>query len=135
MKITALQIGSFSGLVAVALGALGAHYISLENRFDIKISDAWETAALYQLFHALALILVHLAYPHKKWANRMFCLGTVLFSGSIVRTVLYKLYAYDAKTKKIPRATRNKAIDFVYPHTLLVLLILMFSLIALLRGS
>ena len=83
MKVTALQIGSFSGLVAVALGALGAHYISPENGFGIKISDAWETAALYQLFHALALILVYIAYPHKRWASRMFFLGTILFSGSI----------------------------------------------------
>ena len=83
MKITALQIGSFSGLVAVALGALGAHYISPENGFGIKIGDAWETAALYQLFHALALILVYIAYPHKRWASRMFFLGTILFSGSL----------------------------------------------------
>jgi uncharacterized membrane protein YgdD (TMEM256/DUF423 family) len=83
MKITALQIGSFFGLIAVALGAIGAHYVSPENGFDIKISDAWETAALYQLLHALALILTYSICPHKKWVTTMFTLGVVLFSGSI----------------------------------------------------
>ncbi len=48
----------------------------------------FETAARYQMYHALALCLVALAFPHfssvkVKWAGISFLVGIVLFSGSL----------------------------------------------------
>ena len=77
------------GLTGVALGALGAH--ALETLLaQHGTAHAWDTAAKYQLFHAVALLgaaaWLHaspLAAARITWAARCWCAGTVLFSGSL----------------------------------------------------
>jgi uncharacterized membrane protein YgdD (TMEM256/DUF423 family) len=79
------------GFVAVALGAFGAH--GLRSRLDalpdgVKRLDWWNTAAQYQLSHALALAvaawLVHRgAGTSALVAGWSFVGGVTLFSGSL----------------------------------------------------
>jgi uncharacterized membrane protein YgdD (TMEM256/DUF423 family) len=73
-------------LVAVGAGAFGAH--GLRARLSPELLAVFETAARYQMYHALALLAVAWAVtrwpgalPH--WAGWLFLAGTVLFSGSL----------------------------------------------------
>jgi uncharacterized membrane protein YgdD (TMEM256/DUF423 family) len=78
------------GATGVVLGALGAH--ALKNTLAASgMADAWQTAVVFQLVHAAALLgfagwLRPLAVPAGKsalWAVRLWIVGTLLFSGSI----------------------------------------------------
>lgn len=78
--------GSLSAFLAVAAGAFGAH--ALRARLSPDLLAAFETGARYQMFHALALLLV--AWAVTRWpgtpvraAGWLFIGGTVLFSGSL----------------------------------------------------
>lgn len=79
--------GAVSAAIAVAAGAFGAH--ALRARVDARALEVWETAARYQMYHALALLAVawlaernpaSRALPLAGWA---FIAGTVVFSGSL----------------------------------------------------
>lgn len=84
-----LAASGISGFLAVALGAFGAHGLTarLAGVADgEKRLGWWNTAAHYHLLHALALGLVALVIaraPHARFAGYGFCLGTLLFSGSL----------------------------------------------------
>jgi len=77
-------VGSLFGLAGVILGAFGAH--ALEAVLAARESTAvWETAVDYQMWHALAL-LVLAALPaglKTKFSAICFTAGIVLFSGSL----------------------------------------------------
>lgn len=73
-------------LVAVILGAFGAH--SLEGSISEKYLDTWKTATNYQMWHAMAIILGIYLFERNSirchiWANYLFIVGIVLFSGSL----------------------------------------------------
>jgi uncharacterized membrane protein YgdD (TMEM256/DUF423 family) len=79
-------LGSASALLGVAAGAFGAH--GLRARLSAEMLAVWETAARYQLFHALALLAT--AWALSRWPGRpaiaagwLFVVGTLLFSGSL----------------------------------------------------
>lgn len=89
--------------LAVAAGAFGAHglktYLVRENMSDQEESDVehrleiHETAARYQMYHGLALILVGLvatrtAGPAVMVAGWSFLLGVVIFCGCLYGLVL-----------------------------------------------
>ncbi len=80
-------IGALSGLIAVACGAFGAH--ALRARLSPDALQVWETAARYQMYHALALFVAAWMVTQDQpsiWAVRAgwcFVIGTVLFSGSL----------------------------------------------------
>lgn len=84
-----LAISGISGFLAVALGAFGAH--GLQARLAAAADGAkrlgwWQTAAHYQLMHALALAVVAflmLRAPQARFAGVAFVLGTLFFSGSL----------------------------------------------------
>ena len=50
------RIGALSAALAVAAGAFGAH--GLADRLGEKALNTFETAARYQMYHALALVAV-----------------------------------------------------------------------------
>jgi uncharacterized membrane protein YgdD (TMEM256/DUF423 family) len=84
-------LGSLSALVAVAAGAFGAH--GLRARLTPDLLAVFETAARYQMYHALALLAS--AWAITRWpgpwparAGWLFVLGTVLFSGSLYTLAL-----------------------------------------------
>lgn len=83
--------GSISAFIAVAAGAFGAH--ALRARLAPDLLAVFETAARYQMYHALALLIIAVAAA--RWpdfsirlAGRLFIAGTVLFSGSLYALAL-----------------------------------------------
>jgi uncharacterized membrane protein YgdD (TMEM256/DUF423 family) len=84
-------LGSASALVAVATGAFGAH--GLRARLSPDLLAVFETAARYQMYHALALLAVGWAVtrwpgPWPVRAGWLFAVGTLLFSGSLYALAL-----------------------------------------------
>jgi uncharacterized membrane protein YgdD (TMEM256/DUF423 family) len=80
--------GALNAAIAVAAGAFAAH--ALRDRLEPRPLEVFETAARYQLYHALAMILAGvLAARGPGW---VFQIGIVLFSGS-----LYALALTDVK--------------------------------------
>jgi uncharacterized membrane protein YgdD (TMEM256/DUF423 family) len=86
MERTFAAIGAVSAFLAVGAGAFGAH--ALRERLSPDLLDVFETAARYQIYHALALLAV--AWAAGRWpgtaiefAGWLFLAGTVLFSGSL----------------------------------------------------
>ncbi len=81
-----ILFGSLFAFLAVAAGAFGAH--SLKALLPAEQVIVFETAARYQMYHALALYIVgwasqqcqHVAVRAAGW---LFVLGIVLFSGSL----------------------------------------------------
>ena len=85
------SVGSLSALVAVAAGAFGAH--ALRARLAPELLAIFETAARYQMYHALGLLAVAWATSRwpgalPVWAGWLFVAGTVLFSGSLYALAL-----------------------------------------------
>jgi uncharacterized membrane protein YgdD (TMEM256/DUF423 family) len=85
------RLGSISGLIAVAAGAFGAH--ALRARLTPDYLAVFETAARYQMYHALGLLAAAWAVtrwpgPLVRWAGWLFVIGTVLFSGSLYGVAL-----------------------------------------------
>jgi len=68
--------------LAVALGAMGAHAFEKILEANDRI-DVWETAALYQLMHGLALWLNHQSVNPSRVAAWSFVIGVIIFSGSL----------------------------------------------------
>jgi uncharacterized membrane protein YgdD (TMEM256/DUF423 family) len=83
---TFFRLGAASALIAVAAGAFGAH--ALRSRLAPDLLAVFETAARYQMYHALGLLAV--AWAASRWPGRapraagwLFVAGTLLFSGSL----------------------------------------------------
>jgi len=102
-----LPIGAISGALAVAAGAFGAH--ALRAQLEPRLLEVFETAARYQMYHALAIMLVggwiascgatasgqvRLVYV-SGWA---FVAGTCLFSGSLYAMAFSGIRALGAIT-------------------------------------
>ncbi len=78
----AWRISAFIGFLAVALGAFGAHGLrTVLLRHDT--SAIWETAAHYHLAHAVILLFIASREPWMRWTWVLFCLGVLIFSGSL----------------------------------------------------
>jgi uncharacterized membrane protein YgdD (TMEM256/DUF423 family) len=83
---TFATLGGLSAFVSVAAGAFGAHL--LRGRLSTDLLAVFDTGARYEMYHALALLFVAVAYA--RWptsllrgAGWLFVVGTVLFSGSL----------------------------------------------------
>ena len=86
MDKTFVLIGAAAAFLAVALGAFGAH--ALRARLSPDMLAVFETAVRYQMYHAIAIILVGLlaARLDGGWiraAGWCFGAGIALFSGSL----------------------------------------------------
>ena len=78
--------GALSGFLAVAAGAFGAH--ALRQQLAPEQLGVFETAARYEMYHALALLAVAWAAGQRPSAaihisGWLFVAGTVLFCGSL----------------------------------------------------
>lgn len=81
-----MLFGAVLAFLAVGAGAFGAH--ALESRLSADDLDTYQTAARYQMYHALALFAVAYAAERLKSglvgvAGRLFVAGTFLFSGAL----------------------------------------------------
>jgi uncharacterized membrane protein YgdD (TMEM256/DUF423 family) len=88
----AATIGAGSALLAVAAGAFAAHV--LRERLEPAALSAFNTAAEYQMYHALALFALGLFMrtrrPAAYHAVAVWCfvVGMLLFSGSLYALAL-----------------------------------------------
>lgn len=81
-----LTIAAISGMLAVALGAFGAH--ALKKIISPDLLETYKTGVQYHFYHTFALLAVGILMhfnPSKvlKWAANLFISGIVLFSGSL----------------------------------------------------
>ena len=87
-----LAAGGLAALLAVALGAFGAH--ALKNRLLAEMLAVWHTAVEYHVYHALGLLAVGLVATQLpdstllKWSGWLMLAGIVLFSGSLYALAL-----------------------------------------------
>lgn len=86
-----IALGAGYGFLAVALGAFGAH--ALKARLAPDLLAVWRTGVEYQMYHALALLLLGLlarqgATTALNAGGACFALGIVLFSGSLYALAL-----------------------------------------------
>lgn len=91
-----LFLGAVSALIAVAAGAIGAH--ALQPLLAPERLAVFETAARYQIVHAIAMCVVAWVIGRLEgrvplFAGALFAIGTVLFSGSLYAYALTGLRA------------------------------------------
>jgi Uncharacterized small membrane protein len=100
MNRTILATGVFMGLLAIILGAFGAH--GLQKLVDADSVETFETGVRYQMYQALFLLFLGsyngLADPHKKRVYVLVLIGVILFSFSIYLLALNSLTAFDFKS-------------------------------------
>jgi len=82
-----LLFAAVNGLLAVVLGAFGAH--ALKERLTDNLLSAWHTAVQYHFYHVLALVAVGIllqqggAQRWLHWSAVGFAGGLILFCGSL----------------------------------------------------
>ena len=87
-----LTIASMFGGIAVVFGAFASH--ALKDRLSANSLSIWETGTKYQMYHALALILVAILvsrFPDSillMVAGYAFIAGVFIFSGSLYALTL-----------------------------------------------
>ena len=87
-----LAIASMLGGIAVVFGAFASH--ALKDRLSANSLSIWETGTKYQMYHALALMLVAILvsrFPDSILlvvAGYAFIAGIFIFSGSLYALTL-----------------------------------------------
>lgn len=87
MRRLFLFFGSLFGGLGVVLGAFGAH--ALKARVTADLVATFETGVRYQMYHALALLVVASVAERRptdgllRAGGWLFVVGTLLFSGSL----------------------------------------------------
>lgn len=82
-----LLLGSLNAMLAVMLGAFGAH--ALKARLSPELLAVYQTAFQYHFYHALGLLVIGLlalwapSNPLLKYSGGAMLAGIALFSGSL----------------------------------------------------
>ncbi len=81
-----LSLGTLLAGLAVALGAFGAH--GLKKIVPPETVGTFQTGVQYQMYHAFALIALAIIFEKiptrlMEWSGICFCVGVLLFSGSL----------------------------------------------------
>ena len=84
-------IGAIFAALSVLIGAFGAH--GLKGKISSEDLVIFEVGVRYQMYHALALILLGLISASMSWKililpGIFFCSGIIIFSGSLYLMVL-----------------------------------------------
>jgi len=87
-----LVSGGLYGLLAVLLGALGAH--ALDNTLSGQGESTWEIAWRYHVMHALVLLIIGLwqrttGTGPARFVVYVFVAGVLCFSGSLYLLALF----------------------------------------------
>jgi len=88
---TWIAMGALLGMTGVAAGAFGAH--ALKTRVEPEMLAVFETAARYQMYHAVALVGLGLLASRidqsmLQVSGYSFLAGTLVFSGTLYALVL-----------------------------------------------
>jgi uncharacterized membrane protein YgdD (TMEM256/DUF423 family) len=82
-----LLLGSLAMMIAVGLGAFGAH--GLKDKLSADMLAVYRTGVDYHFYHALGLLALGMIAVHLpesdlvKWSGALMAAGIVLFSGSL----------------------------------------------------
>lgn len=82
-----IKLAAISGLLAVLLGAFGAH--GLKTKLPTDMLAIYHTAVQYQFYHTMALLLVGLLMIHWPSSTALlvsaccFIVGIIIFSGTL----------------------------------------------------
>ncbi|MEN1786152.1 MAG: DUF423 domain-containing protein [Bacteroidota bacterium] len=99
MNRTILATGLVFGILAVLLGAFGAH--GLKKVLTPEALTTFETGVKYQMYHALFLMVLSaltiVGEDHKKVVFYLVVFGVVLFSFSIYALATNNLWTFDFK--------------------------------------
>ena len=99
---TLVMVACMLGAIAVGVGAMGAHGLTdylakqgLDEALIVKRVQDCETAVRYQMFHALAILIIGLAPWASqnrvlRWSAWLMFLGVLLFSGGIYSIVFFQ---------------------------------------------
>ena len=94
-----ISTGAIFGMLAIILGAFGAH--ALKKVLSIEELSTFETGVKYQMYHALFLLfigtIIELSQKAKKTIYYLVVFGVVFFSGSIYLLATNSLTAFDFK--------------------------------------
>jgi uncharacterized membrane protein YgdD (TMEM256/DUF423 family) len=80
--MTFFRIAAVLCFVGVALGAFGAHALKTTLEANGHV-DVWNTAVLYHLVHAVALVALSLHGGASRAAMVLLLSGVLIFSGSL----------------------------------------------------
>ncbi|MBL4702965.1 MAG: DUF423 domain-containing protein [Flavobacteriales bacterium] len=90
--------GSITLLLAICLGAFGAH--GLEGKISADAINSYKTGVDYQIYHGLAILLLVIIGKQfdlkLRWAVRFIFIGVILFSGSIYLLALKTLFGIES---------------------------------------
>lgn len=94
-----ISTGAIFGMLAIILGAFGAH--ALKKVLSIEELVTFETGVKYQMYHALFLLFVGLAseipQKAKKTIYYLVVVGVLFFSGSIYLLATNNFTSFDFK--------------------------------------
>jgi uncharacterized membrane protein YgdD (TMEM256/DUF423 family) len=94
-----ISTGAIFGMIAIILGAFGAH--ALKKVLSIEALSTFETGVKYQMYHALFLVLIgtlnELSLKTKKIIYNLVVFGVLFFSGSIYLLATNSLTSFDFK--------------------------------------
>lgn len=94
-----VSTAAFLGMIAIILGAFGAH--KLKEVLTVEQLNTFETGVKYQMYHALFLLLVGmntiLSAKTKKTIYYLTLFGVIFFSGSIYGLATNSLTTFDFK--------------------------------------
>jgi len=82
----------------VVIGAFGAH--GLKSHLDSNFMRAYETGVQYHFYHTLSLLFVairmrqNIHSTYLKLSGMLFCLGVIVFSGSLYLLALSGVRAF-----------------------------------------
>lgn len=101
MHLSTMIKGAIFSLLAVILGAFGAH--ALKAVLTAEQLDSFNTAVRYLMFHGLALLVIGIIkdkmhHPWIKISGLLMFSGTILFSGSIMLLVCRKILGMEFLT-------------------------------------
>jgi uncharacterized membrane protein YgdD (TMEM256/DUF423 family) len=87
MAVTLFRIAAALCLLAVGLGAFGAHALKSTLQGSGML-EVWNKAVLYHFLHAIALLVLALHATGNRAAYYLIAAGIVLFSGSLYALAL-----------------------------------------------
>ncbi|MFV8343411.1 DUF423 domain-containing protein [Flavobacterium sp. XS2P39] len=94
-----ISTGAILGMIAIILGAFGAH--ALKKVLSLEQLSTFETGVRYQMYHALFLLFIglktDLPQKVKKAIYFLVLFGVFLFSGSIYLLATNDLTSFDFK--------------------------------------
>jgi uncharacterized membrane protein YgdD (TMEM256/DUF423 family) len=91
------RVAALMGFSGVLLGAFGAHFLRglLEKS---GTAQTWQTGVLYQLLHAVVLLLLTGWRPVPRIAYNLILVGVIIFSGSLYTLALTNVKWFGAIT-------------------------------------